>query len=224
MLAAATALTFDADTHTYFFDGAKVWRSVTGVLQAAGAIDFGAIPPFVLDRARRRGQIVHQAIHFLNDDDLNVAAFRADFPDYVPYVDAWQTFCRQRRFQAVLNEHRVYSRQYDLAGTIDCLGVLDGHAALLDFATGRPEDVAKEWQTAAYLAIARAWQADDPALAAFFADFPVVRRYAIQLRRDGTFRVEPYQDPRDTRHFFTLVEAQRLVALRRREPDGIADV
>jgi hypothetical protein len=213
-----SALTFDPDRHEYFFHGTKVWRSVTAVLQHAGAIDFSGIPEFVLERARQRGSTVHQAIHFFNEGDLDVAQFQADFPDYTGYLSAWVSFRQQRRFRPVLNEHRIYSRRWDVAGTIDCLGILDGQAVLLDFATGRPEDVAKHWQTAGYLSIALEWAAEDPPLAAYLEVASSVRRYAVALRRDGSFQVEPYTSPRDMREFETLVQAQRLVAIRKREP------
>ena len=78
-----TGLTFEAERHEYFYQGIKVWRSVTGVLQRAGAINFDGVPEFVLDRARARGTIVHQAVHYLNEGDLNLDQFRADFPLYL---------------------------------------------------------------------------------------------------------------------------------------------
>jgi hypothetical protein len=213
-----SALTFDPERHEYFFHGEKVWRSVTGILHHAGAIDFASVPSMVLDRARTRGTIVHQAIHYLNEGDLDLDRFRAEFPEHIGYLEGWQSFRQQRRFVPMLNEHRIYSRRHDVAGTIDCLGLLDGQAALLDFATGRPDDAAKHWQTAGYLSIAMEWAADDPLLADFFKFAPSVKRYAVALRRDGTFRLEPYTNPRELREFDTLVAAQRLVASRKREP------
>jgi hypothetical protein len=108
----------------------------------------------------------------------------------------------------VLNEHRVYSDRFEVAGTIDCLGLLDGQAVLLDFATGRPQDVCKDLQTAGYLALALEWQEEDVPLAAFLSAHKVVRRYAVQLRASGTFVVS-YADPRD-HAFRTLVRAQRM--------------
>jgi hypothetical protein len=87
--------------------------------------------------------------------------------------------------------------------------------ALLDFA-GDPADAAKDLQTAGYLALALEWQADDPALAAFLAAHPVIRRYALQLRADGSFRVESYTNPRDVSHFLALAHAQQIVMMRRR--------
>ena len=209
-------LSFDHAAHRYELDGAVV-PSVTGILKAAGLIDFSGIPAGILEAARRRGSIVHEAIHFYNDRDLDLDAFRADFPDFVGYLDAWISFCDQRRFTPVLNEHRIASPQLQIAGTLDCLGILDAGAVLLDFATGRPEDACKDLQTAAYYHIALEWQAHDPALAQFFAAHPVVKRYAVALEKTGRFHLHPYDDPRDFRQFRTLVDAQAIVAARRGE-------
>ena len=197
------AIGFDAPTHTYTLDGDRLRRSTTGVLKGAGLYDFAHIPPAQLAAALRRGTTVHQAIHFFNDHDFDLDAFRVDFPDYVGYVDAWIRFCQTRSFLPVLNEHRIASRLYRIGGTIDCLGILDGGGVLLDFATGNPADVAKDLQTAAYLMFAREWAADDPPLADFLNAYPSIRRFGVALHADGSFRLEHYGDPSDLRHVRT---------------------
>jgi hypothetical protein len=197
------SLTFFAADHTYELDGARV-PSVTGVLHRAGLIDFSHVPPSILATALERGRVVHQAIHFWNERDLDVADFDRAFPECAPYLHGWITFTEQRRFVPVLNECRVASRRHRVAGTLDCLGLLDGSAVLLDF------------QTAAYHALAVEWAEEDDALARFLGTHPVVRRFAVQLRKDATFRVEAYADPRDFRDFLTLVAAQQIVARRGR--------
>jgi len=211
-----SALHFDAPTHQYTLDDRPVWRSVTGVLKAAGLIDFSGVPEHVLESARYRGTVVHQAIHYFNERDLDLDGFRADFPQYAGYVDAWIRFCAVRDFTPTLSEHRLASRRLDLAGTLDCLGTLDGRAALIDFATGDPGAVAKDLQTAAYLLLAREWAPEDPALALYLDRYPVIGRYAVRLNANGTCAIEQYTNPADTRHFVALVEAQRVVAARGR--------
>jgi hypothetical protein len=209
------SLVFFAPDHTYELDGARV-PSVTGVLHRAGLIDFSHVPPSILATALERGRRVHQAIHYWNERDLDVDDFDRAFPECAPYLHGWITFTEQRRFVPVLNECRVASRRHRVAGTLDCLGLLDGSAVLLDFKTGRPEDVAADLQTAAYHALAVEWAEEDDALARFLGTHPVVRRFAVQLRKDATFRVEAYADPRDFRDFLTLVAAQQIVARRGR--------
>jgi hypothetical protein len=209
-----TTLSFDHDAHRYTLDGA-VLPSVTGILKAAGLIDFSGIPAAILEAARLRGSIVHQAIHYLNERDLDLDQFREDFPGYMGYLEAWISFCDQRRFTPVLNELRIASPSLRVAGTLDCLGLLDDGAVLLDFATGRPDDVAKDLQTAAYHGLALDWSEHDPALAEFFRAHPIVKRYAVALEKTGRFQLHPYDNPRDFRQFRTLVDAQAIVAARR---------
>jgi hypothetical protein len=210
-----SALTFEPSTHTYYLDGVAVPRSVTGILKAAGLIDFSHVPGPILDAARERGSVVHRAIHYYNERDLDLVEFFERFPDYAPYLRGWIDFRERRSFTPVLCEHRVASRRYAVAGTIDVLGLLDNHAWLLDFATGSPDDVSKDLQTAGYLLIAREWADEDPALDAFFAAHVVVKRAAVALRADGSYSVHAYADPLDTRHFLALVDAQRIVDARK---------
>ncbi len=218
-----TGLTFDPAGHVYTLDGVQV-PSVTGILKACGLIDFSRIPSHILDAARERGTVVHAAVHALNDRDLDISRFVADFPEYAGYLKAWQSFLTQRNFVPVLNEHRVASCRYQLAGTIDCLGWLDGAAVLLDFATGRPHDVAKNLQTSAYQALAAEWARDgDIELQRFLGQSNgALRRFAVSLRRDGSFRLEGYADHSDFRKFRTLREAQQIVDEHRGERIEVA--
>jgi hypothetical protein len=216
LLIAASALTFDAAAHRYELDGVVV-PSVTGILKASGLIDFSGIPESILEAARFRGTTVHQAIALFNEQDLDIEQFGIDFPDYVGYLEGWITFCRQRNFLSVLNEHRVASRRYQVAGTLDCLGLLDGQAVLLDYATGNPADVCKSIQTAGYQVLAHEWASEDPALAEFFRPYGHLKRYAVALRRDGSFAIEAYSAPGDAREFLALVTARQIVAKYRRE-------
>lgn len=221
-----TGLLFDAPSHTYTLDGERV-HSVTHILTRAGLIDFSGIPIVTLDAARRRGTIVHQAIHYLNENDLDVDRFMADFPDYAGYLRAWITFTEQRHFRAVLCERRLASRKHRIAGTADCFGTLDGVPVLLDFATGRPSDVAKDLQTAAYFSLATEWAAEpdgDPELLAFLTRARgVLKRYGVALRADGTFSLDPYTNPSDFRDFLTLVAAQRITDARKRRSVDLAE-
>ena len=210
------ALAFDAATHTYTLDGLVV-PSVTQILKAVGLIDFSHVPLHILAKALDRGTQVHRAVHFWNDRDLDVDRFAREFPDYAPYLDGWRRFCEQRHFVPFVSEHRVASRLHQCAGTLDCLGLLDGEAVLLDFATGHPHDVAKDLQTAAYYALATEWRAEDPILDAFWSQQPVIRRHAVALKRTGTFTIETYSNQRDYRTFLALLEAAKIVFVRRGE-------
>jgi hypothetical protein len=141
----AEMLTFDAATHRYTLDGVPL-PSVTGILEWAHLIDFSRIPQDIRSAALTRGTAVHQACHYYNEGDLDVAGFEQDFPTYWPYLSAWITFRRDSGF--VLEE------------SLEHLGTLTH-----------------------------------------------IKRYAVRLKKDATYRVEPYTDPRDFSKFATLVSA-----------------
>lgn len=203
-------LTFESGPHVYRLDGRET-VSVTGVLKAMGLVKLGAVPAPILERARTRGQDVHQLLHYYNENDLD-----PDSVDerYRGYLDAWMRFCRERGFRILLCERRIASRKHRVCGTLDALGIMDGYGVLLDFKTGSPDDVAADLQTAAYEGLARAWALDgeDPQLAAVLAlnEFKRIRRMSVRLRKDGTFEIDPYYNPTDWTKFLTLAAAVNI--------------
>lgn len=229
-------LAFDREQHAYTLHGVRV-PSVTGILKAQGLIQLDHIPSFVLERARKRGSDVHALLHYFNEGDLDTGdvdpwdlsrldpvvlqAMDLGSVDhaYVGYIAGWQHFLRQRNFQILLCEHRIASRRHRVAGTLDCLGILDDEGALIDFKTGDPDDVAADLQTAAYLGISYEWSELDAKLKDILDTLKTIRRYSVRLRRDGKFTVERYDNPRDYTDFCTLTAAYHLAVERGRKVD-----
>jgi hypothetical protein len=208
-----SALTFETEGHVYTLDGARV-RSVTGILRKVGLINFDRIPEAILNAAKLRGTRVHQAIHYYNEHDLDVLEFCREFPLYAGYLQSWIRLWQTGRLQTVLCEHRLASRTPRYAGTLDWLGLFDGHAAILDFATGRPEDAAKHLQTAGYVAAARGWSKEpgEEPLRAFVDAHPFIARYGVQLDKQGRLpKITSYLDPKDYTKFRLLAESVAAV-------------
>src|SRR5262245_39847574 len=155
--ATADPLVFDAVAHAYTLDGVRV-PSVTEILKSAGYIDFSRVPSDILDAAQQRGTLVHEALHYLADDDLN--------PDSVPeairgYVEAGIAFRRTAGFTVYAAEMRVYSRRWQLAGTVDLFGQWEGEFdCVADYKTGHPKDVAADLQLAAYVELLQEMRPD----------------------------------------------------------------
>lgn len=215
-----SGLVFEEAGHTYHVDG-EPYPSVTWVLRETGAVDFSGVPPAILAAAQHRGTLVHAAVHYWNEQDLDVAQFAEDCPDYLGYLESWMRLVESGRLQVALCEHRVASRKHRFAGTIDWLGFFDGQAALLDFATGDPYDCAKNLQLGAYSLAAQEWAVEpgQEPLRAFVQTHPFIARYSIRLKKSGELpTVERYTDPRDTSDFLTLLAAHRIAAARRRIP------
>lgn len=214
---AARGLTFEDDVHRYTLDGVVV-RSVTGVLGHSGVVDFSNVPKSILDAAMARGTNVHKAVHYYNEDDLDIDVFGQNFPGCLGYVLSWVELLKSGRLKTWLCEHRVASRTHQYAGTIDWLGLFDRHAAIIDFATGDPMDCAKDLQTGGYMIAAREW-AQEPgehALRAFLAEHKFIARYSVRLAKTGSLpRVSRYADPQNLSDFLTLLAAERIVKARK---------
>jgi hypothetical protein len=200
------ALVFDPIAHTYVLDGVQV-PSTTGVLRDQGLIQLSHIPEHILEKARVRGTAVHQLIHYQNEGDLDWASVD---PRYRAYLDAWLRYREETGLRVLLCEYRIASRRHRLAGTFDLLAEIDGEGWLIDYATGNPDDVAKDYQTGSYLGMAYEWAEEDLRLATVLARHKHWRRRAIRLRPDGAFRVAEYSDPRDYARFQTLTAAWHI--------------
>jgi hypothetical protein len=204
--AAAPSLTFEPSTHTYALDGVVI-PSVTTVLKAAGYIDFSRVPSGILDQALERGSLVHEALHYLNEDDLNLDSVRDDLRGY---VQAGIDFRRLSGFTVYSCELRVCSPTWRVAGTLDLLGRWsDDVLTIADYKTGHPKDVAADLQLAAYAELLRETSPD-------LADEPI-RRVSVRLTKDGMFHVEPYDDDDSDDWAIFLAALTTVTEVRRRQ-------
>lgn len=166
-------LQFDSITHTYTLDGRRL-ESVTEVLEDVGLIEMPDAAPSVLEAARRRGTVVHEAVAYDTANDLDESSVP---PEYMGYVLAARRFRMDTEFQSELVEHRGFHPQFQYAGTLDLKGTGKINSlrrrVLVDFKTG----VALAWvryQLAAY--------------AGFFASPGAEGRVCVELHADGTYR------------------------------------
>jgi hypothetical protein len=215
-LAPAPTLDFEPVAHAYTLAGTRV-RSVTNILGKVQLTpyqhaEFERLP--ALEAARHRGTVVHQAIHFFNEHDLDVAGFDDAFPEFAGYLHSWMRLMATGRLHTFACEYRVASFSPRFAGTFDWLGLFDGQAALLDFATGDPETACKSLQTAAYVLAAKGWSQlpGQERLKAFLDQHQYVRRFAVQLDADGGLpKLTPYPDARDFTNFLIIAQAVNVV-------------
>lgn len=166
-------LQFDAATHTYRCGG-KVVPSVTQVLEAEGISDFSMVPADVLAVAQARGNAVHLATQYLDEDRLDWSTVDESIAGYLA---GWEKFKAECSVDILEVERRVYS-SLGYAGTLDRGIRLNGVRALLDIKTGNPTRAAAI-QTAAY----HFAHPDKEAI-------PL--RAAVQLNADGTYKLHPY--------------------------------
>lgn len=197
------AITFDEEAHRYYVEGRWV-RSVTQVISLVTAPVYARIPDNIMDFARTRGSNVHGWTELLDlggaevlptsiraDDGTELGEDHAEWP----YVQAWQRFRAESGFVPEIVEQRLYHPRHRYCGTVDRIGILNGRRATLEIKTVASLEGWVGLQTAAYHEAfnhgrPRGEQAKD--------------RFAVQLRSDGTYRLEQYQDEADFSVFLAM--------------------
>lgn len=173
---ARAILQFDPAPHLYRKDG-RIIPSVTAALSEAKIIDYSRIPVTVLEAAAARGTLVHKiaelAVTEWRDGAIDPASIR---PEEQGYLDATRRFIDATGFQARLTECRIYSPDWNYAGTFDAMGESRGDEILVDWKSGEPTDE-HGIQIDAY-----AHGTGEPRR---------YRRWVVYLRRDGTFKIRP---------------------------------
>lgn len=183
------ALHFDPTTHCYTY-GDRELISVTQVLSEAGFID----RQWYTDAAATRGTAVHAAVQGFHEhgsvpsDDV-----------CAPFFDAYLKFQAEGCFVVVAAEERVCDLVRGYAGTLDLRGSFPRFGRgvdLIDIKTGSvPSWVG--YQTAAY--------------ARLVSGCPV-RRWALNLKATGAYKLEPLTSRTDEQVFLaalTVVKAKR---------------
>lgn len=187
-------LTFEDEGHIYRVDGREV-PSVTGVIRDV----YGDLVwPWRSEFALERGKRVHEAMHLWILKDLDAKKLS---PYIAGFVAGGIRFLSETGFEIRASEHRMYSAIYDVAGTLDLVGVLDRKSTIADFKTGEP-GWATGPQTAAY---AQQWQEETGEV--------IRQRLGVQLHEDGNYSLVRYANFKDDLGDF--VAARRVLARRR---------
>lgn len=188
-------LTFDPKTHTYALKGLPI-PSVTQVI--AGTQDFLGVSEEVLEAARERGHLVHEAAAKYDCSGHLMLAARGR-PEILAYLKAWVKFREDTGFDPLVIEEPVYSFRHRFAGTVDRVGWLRGTMVVLDIKTaaspGRLHP-AVGLQLAAYEHAHNTGQDRLPKAKA---------RYAVQLRPDGKYTLTQYTDKADLSVFLACL-------------------
>ena len=182
-----STLVFNEEKHEYSVSGVR-YPSVTQIL--APLVDYSQVPRAVLERARKLGQAVHRMTELFDLDDLDMD----DLADELrPYLTAWNKFRAETGFVPETIEKRLYHPALRFAGTPDRSGLINRRRAVIDI------------KKMLYLGPVIGLQ-----LAAYQELFEkngthVEDRYALGLRADGTYRLQPYTDKSDWPVFLSLL-------------------
>lgn len=183
--------TFDGDTHIYreAATGRQI-ISVTQVLASVGFVTYGFVKESVLEYKSTLGVAVHAATHYLDEDVLD---WESVAPEAINYILAYEKFKNETNFTPSMIEHRGVVK---LAGTlvgyqIDRVGKCGDFPVIIDLKCTVAESESVKFQLALYEACLKE-EGIKPEGQPFF------KRFGLQLRPDGTYRVwGPYENPRD---------------------------
>ena len=178
---------FNAERHEYKRDGV-IYRSVTQVLASGGKCPWQYVDEELRESSAKRGTSVHWLTQLEDEYALN---YRTVPKTLRGYRQAWMEWKRATGFVPVHIERQFISR-YGYAGTFDRLGSFpitslygSRTTALVDLKTGEIQDYTR-LQLAAYsLAVDERFQIARN-----------IRRVAVRLKPDGTYRV--FEWPRST--------------------------
>lgn len=202
-------LSFDEQTHTYWWQETRELLSVTRVLTMAGILDtshYGAS-----DEPLLRGEYVHLGTELVDIDDLDWENVQEEHPDRVPYLKAYQAFKEACLPKWKATEARYADPHLGIAGTLDRFGtfVPPGRKtkcrAILDIktsATGASQDwhpiqLAGYWHLLVKDLTHRAVLTPERALQ--------IERWALYLAKDGSYRLQQFTDRRDIAVFNAAV-------------------
>ena len=175
----ATGIRFDPEAHRYFLGDVEL-LSVTRVLA-----ELGLVRQSESEHPLLRGQAVHEACKLFDEDDLDL-----DSLDDItrPYLKAYKRFKEDMDFEVKQSEALVWSKDYGYAGRLDRVGEMSftswcyfgnlwaAAPLILEIKTGKVQP-ATALQLVAYAQ-------------AHFGQ--PVRRYAVALRDDATYRITEY--------------------------------
>lgn len=184
-----TGLIFDEATHTYTMNGVRV-PGVTTILSPL--VDLSSIPARILKHAADRGTAVHYGTELYDEDNLDWDSLT---PELLPYIEAWVDFRASTGFKPQRIEERIFHPGLFYAGTLDRTGYIDGELAVLDIKTSKTLYPTVGMQLAAY---AEAMNASNPTAEKHTG------RYAVQLKSDGTWKLQRYTDKSDWSVFVAL--------------------
>jgi hypothetical protein len=145
----------------------------------------------VLEAKRDLGTKVHMATEYYDAGILNEGTLDDELK---PYFEGWKRFSNDMQFKSVeMPEFKVYSSVHGYAGMIDRVGTINGKLAILDIKT----------TVVIYPSVAIQLAAYEKAYLDYTAQkLKNLKRVAIQLKKDGSYKLHEFKDPNDFNIFF----------------------
>ncbi len=120
-------LTFDESTHEYKL-GERIIPSVTQITNILSSIVYKDVDKDILDMASKKGTAIHKAIQ-----DYEVFGEYELEPKWQGYMNQYFKAKEEIGFEVVKSEQQLHNSRF--AGTIDCVGKLNGKNIIIDWKT-----------------------------------------------------------------------------------------
>ena len=185
----------DPKTHTYTDEKGPL-SGVTSLLGDAGLIDFSMIPEAMRGHYMDRGSKVHRATELFDEEDLDFNSLDPVLKEYVKgYIKFRLDF--GERYHIVGSEIIVRHPVQRYAGTFDRLCTIDGELSILDIKSGGLQP----WTALQLQAYLMAHESE--------GGQKVKARYALQLTKEGAYKLQKYDDPSDAAVWLAVVALAR---------------
>lgn len=167
----------------------KKWPSTTGIIKHFGLLGYEGGD---MEAAMRRGRLVTAACHLLAGNEPFREGWEANHPECHSYLDAYRRFLREHHVELIEAEREYRSEIYRFVSHPDQIVMLDGFPGPVDLelkSGGMPKWC--QLQTAGQvLAMGQ----------------PGMRRFGLQLKADGNYKLYAHEDFRDLDRFKALIE------------------
>jgi len=178
------------ENHVYHLNG-EIVSGVTTLLQSV--VDYSMVDVTVLAFKAKLGTYVHLATEYFDNKTLDIDSLDAAL---LPYVNAWILFNKETGFVTELSEHVVYHERYHYAGTLDRVGILNDERILLDIKCTSVLEPHVGVQLAAYFEAENSTREKPDR---------VKKRFALQLKKDGSYNLKRYKNIEDFKVFTSLL-------------------
>jgi hypothetical protein len=176
-------LYLEVNEHKYYYQGEAV-DCVSDMLKIVDCITMKGIPHRNLEIAAERGTRVHNATEDLEYGmlDLTDDEWRQQNDEIYNYCVAYVTFMKDHPEIAISVEESMYSKVYEIAGTVDLVKHINGKIAIIDKKTTKTvSELRSSLQLNMYRII---WNELHP-------DLKAEELYILQLKDNGTYRFLP---------------------------------
>lgn len=166
----------------------KKWPSTTGLIKHFGLMtEYGGD----MDAAMRRGRLVTAACHLLAVHGSLGEGWEARHPECHPYLDAYRRFQREHRIELIESEREYRSDVYRFVSHPDQIVMLDGSGPVdLELKSGGMPKWCQLQTAGQVLAMGE----------------PGMKRFGLQLKADGNYKLFAHEDFRDLDRFRAMVE------------------